>query len=91
MRGVRARLLVALAVTVALLGMLGPNVPVPAATAQAGLFTDAARPPAADAALADRTIVRSRYVDVNLGLMDGTRPWSLHAAGPRRRADAQPV
>jgi hypothetical protein len=73
MGGVRARLLVALAIIVALLGVNGPNASVPSATAQVGLFSDTARQPAADAqGPADRTIVRTRYVDVNLAQMDGT-------------------
>jgi hypothetical protein len=73
MGGVRARLLGALAVIVAVLGTVGPNYAVPQATAQAGLFADAARQPAADAVgPLDRAVVRSRYVDVNLSLMDGT-------------------
>jgi hypothetical protein len=62
----------ALAGALALIGALGPSRAAPPATAQAGLFSDAARPPADISAEMDRTVVRSRYVDVNLGLMDGT-------------------
>src|SRR5215203_1301025 len=69
MSGVRARLLVALAVLVLVLGINPPSFSAPPATAQAGLFSDAARQPAADAGV---TIVRTRYVDVNLALLDGT-------------------
>jgi hypothetical protein len=73
MSGVRARLLVALAVLVLVLGINPPSFSTPPATAQAGLFSDAARQPAADAGVTiDRTIVRTRYVDVNVALLDGT-------------------
>ncbi|HLH22797.1 MAG TPA: M12 family metallo-peptidase [Chloroflexota bacterium] len=73
MRSLRARLLVALAVVVGIVGITGPNLRVPSATAQAGLFSDAIRQPAGDTVPPpDRTVVRRRYVAVNLSLMDGT-------------------
>src|SRR3954453_21532020 len=73
MVGMRTRLLVALAIGAILLGLTGPNLPAPPATAQAGLFSETTRQIAADAVPAlDRTIVRQRFVDVNLGLLDGT-------------------
>src|SRR5262245_52319136 len=73
MTGLRARLLIALTVIFTLVAAIGPNLTAPPATAQTGLFSDAARQGAADApAQPDRAVVRSRYVDVNLGLLDGT-------------------
>ncbi|HEY7063409.1 MAG TPA: M12 family metallo-peptidase [Chloroflexota bacterium] len=72
MRRVRARSWAALGLALAMLIVSGPSLPPAPAAAQAGLFSDAARPPADTSAEMDRTIVRVRYVDVNLGLMDGT-------------------
>src|SRR5215210_4593915 len=84
MSGARVRLLVALAVIAAVAGMIGTYGPPPAATAQAGLFTDTTRQPALRAAAtSDRTIVRTRNVEVNFGLIDGTprAPGSRGGAG----------
>jgi hypothetical protein len=70
--GLRTRLLIALVAIVATTGILGVHVPPPQATAQAGLFSDAAgRQPAAPRT-PDYSVVRTRYVTVNLGLIDGT-------------------
>jgi hypothetical protein len=78
-RGLRTRLLIALVAIVATTGILGVNVPPPQATAQAGLFSDAPGRAPAPNVVPDSPVVRTRYVDVNFGLIDGTP----RAAGSR--------
>lgn len=68
MGAVRARLLVALALVVGLIGVTGPNLAVPAATAQGGLFTESTRQP--DGGAVPREVVRQRFVEVNLPVLD---------------------
>jgi hypothetical protein len=71
MTAARFRLVYALVAVVVFSAAILPSFAGPAATAQAGLFADAARPPASVAdGLIGQTIVRNRYVDVNFAQLD---------------------
>ena len=78
------RIIIALVAIVATTGILGAHVPPPQASAQTGLFSDTTRQPSPRTAQAgDHIVVRARYVEVNLGLIDGTprAPGSRGGAG----------
>ena len=89
MGGMRARLLLALALVVAIFGGNGPSFSAPPATAQVGpLFREAPAPPSADARDLDPTVVRQRYVSVDLGMLNG----APRAAGsPTVQGDLLPL
>src|SRR3954453_9829448 len=73
MTAARIRLFVLLALIAASAGLIGTYGPPPAAIAQTGLFTPTTRQPNSRAAtVTDRSVVRERAVEVNLGLIDGT-------------------
>jgi hypothetical protein len=73
MTAARVRLSVALALIAIVVGILGTYGPPPPATAQTGLFTPTTRQPGSRAATVnDPSVVRSRAVEVNFGLIDGT-------------------
>ena len=78
----RTRGLVALVAGLALLATTGPDLLVPHAAAQGGLFTPTGRRPTAPAPTVDGTIVRARYVEVNFALLDGSARAPMGTPGP---------